>query len=352
MDIDEFLDRELSDLGIATEKTDKPETAEFPEFQEQYESSPLFENIKADLSKGNLDMAEQAYVQLWHLLLEQKLKWNKELYDQLAVLSRQFSSVLRYAYTEVKKKANHINELISRARASLKEGKKELPFKLYSEMQELNNSIPNIFFEEKKLVQDQIMDFYKELTAATDNDLLKRVSALLQEINILMDKINNAIRTNDMVNAIVNYNKCIELYNQVPEGFLKYKNNIGMRLLDIYKSLSIYNEISTLQKQLASNLPPNIQTEKVFIAHGQEPQKQNDSLLVEQFTKLSEKPAVHSAHSNAAKIKILKSKKELAKKNMEKGFYNEAYKEVLEALRLEPNDAEAKAIQAKIKTLQ
>ena len=35
MDIDEFLDRELSDLGLETDKTE--ETFELPEFKEQFE---------------------------------------------------------------------------------------------------------------------------------------------------------------------------------------------------------------------------------------------------------------------------------------------------------------------------
>lgn len=247
MDINEFLDRELSDLGLQTGATEKSEIS--GQLKEELEPSPLFENIKANLSKGNLEQAELSYVQLWHILLQQKLKWNKEIYEQLSAMSRQFSIALITAYNEVKRKALHINELISRARVSLKEGKKELPFKIYSEIQEINNSIPNVFFEEKKFIQEQIMDFYKELKSIMDNELIKRVSALVNDVNQLIERINASISANDMLNAIVNYNKCIELYNQIPEGFLRYKNPIGMRLLEIYKSISIYTEISNLQKQ-------------------------------------------------------------------------------------------------------
>ena len=150
MDIDEFLDRELSDLGLQTDKSEKTAAIELPGFTEQLEPSPLVENIKANLSKGNLEQAEQSYGQLWHILIEQKLKWDKGLYEQLSILSRQFSSVLDNAYNEVKRKAGHVYELISRARSALKEGKRDIPFKLYSEVEEINNSIPNVFFEEKK----------------------------------------------------------------------------------------------------------------------------------------------------------------------------------------------------------
>src|SRR3989338_1921727 len=167
MDIDDFLDRELSELGLGTGKSEEAQAGSG--IEGPLEASPLFESIRANLSQGSLEQADQLYVQLWHILMQQKLKWNKELYEQLSTLSRQFSSALNNAYNDAKRKADHIYELINRARAALKEGKKELPFKIYSEVQEINNSIPNVFFEEKKIIEEQIMDFYKELRNTTDN---------------------------------------------------------------------------------------------------------------------------------------------------------------------------------------
>lgn len=321
MDIDDFLDRELTDLGLQTDKSQKSSpSAEVLEQNEPVESSPLFQNIRANLAKGNLEEAEQAYVQLWRILLEQKLKWNSSLYEQLSILGRQFSSALNAAYNDMKNKAEHIYELISRGRNAIKEGKKDAPFKIYSEIEELNNSIPNVFFEEKKIIQGQISDFYNALRNSTDNELVQRVSALIQEINRLTDKANAAIRANDMINAIVNYNKCVELYTQIPEGFLKLKNSAGMRLLDIYKSISIYNEISNLQKQLGQRPA--------------QPQQRTDEKI----------------YSN--KMTLINSKKESAKSKIKKGMYDDAIRDIQEALKLEPNDAEAKAIHARIKTLQ
>lgn len=330
MDIDEFLDREVSGLNLETGKTETAETG-MEQFKGSFESSPLFDSSMSNLSKGDLEIAEQSYVQLWNILMQQKLKWNKELYEQLAVLAREFSSVLSHAYNEVRRKANHIYELIGKGRAAMKEGKKDVPFKIYSEIEGINNSIPNVFFEEKKVLQEQIMGFYRELRSTTDNELVKRVSALIQEINRLIDRINAAISANDMINAIVSYNKCIELYNQVPEGFLKYKNSAGMRLLEIYKSLSIYNEISSLQRQLQS---------RQLLAKQQPVQAQAAGLFAQS--------QVHPS----TKLELIKAKKEHAKRSIEKGFYNEAAKGIEEVLQLEPNDAEAKAIHAKIKTLQ
>ena len=105
----------------------------------------------------------------------------------------------------------------------------------------------------------------------------------------------------------------------MPEGFLRHKNSLGIRLLEIYRSLSISNEISNLQRQLV-----------------QQPQFQQPEI----------QPAQSQTPLNVG------ARKERAKKNMEKGFFNEAFKDIQEALKIEPNDAEAKALHAKIKTLQ
>lgn len=332
MDIEEFLDRELSELGLQTGRTEKAEKSiELPDFEGDFGLSPLSDSIKASLSKGNLEQAEQSYIQLWRVLLQQRLTWNRELYEQLSVLSRQFSDALNYAYSEIKRKADNISARIAKARELLQQGKKELPFRIYMEIEEINNSIPNVFFEEKRIIQEQIINFYKELKNTTDNELAKRVSALINEISQLTDKINTLIKANDIINATEGYNRCIELYTQVPEGFLRHKNSAGMRLLEIYKTLSIYTEISNLQNQLSMQ-PLQLQ------------QRQQQAYL---------NPALQDRTVSASpKAIMVNSKKERAKRNIEKGFYNEAYKEITEVLGLEPDDAEAKALKAKIKTLQ
>src|SRR3989344_7984881 len=184
MDIDEFLDRELSDLSSSSGESQRQDIAiDTSQFEDQSDTSPLFEHIKSNISAGNLEEAESSYVQLWHILIQQKLKWDKKLHEQLLVLNRQLQGALAQAAEETKKKALQVYELISRARAALKEGKKEEPYKIYTQIQEINNSIPSVFFEEKKIIQEQIMDFYKELRNTTDNELLKRVFVLVQDKN-------------------------------------------------------------------------------------------------------------------------------------------------------------------------
>lgn len=354
MDIDEFLDRELADLGSDFKEENKEEKSADSQLRDAKEQSPLIENIESDLSKGSLEEAEQSYMQLWHLLAQQKLEWNKGIYEQLRSLSIRVSGILSQAHQETKRKASQIMELISRGRNAMKEGKKDMPLKIYAEVQETNNSIPNVFFEEKKMVQEQVMDYYREITRANDAELIKKVAALAQEVSQLLDKASSYIKSNDFANASSSYDKCLQLYNQIPEGFILFRSQAGARLLEIYKNLSIQAQIASLQKQLGQ-LPQARQSPMQML----QPRVKYQKPVEQEYHAPKARPAAVQKTQQRKPVKepysrqsMLEKKREQAKKNIKKGFYNEAWKNTEEALQIDPKDAEAKALRAKIKTLQ
>ena len=366
MDIDEFLDREISDLGhdssYSSAQSDiqaaqQPEAQQAPQADD---SSPLIDSIKSNLGKGNLEEAEQAYIQLWRVLMQQKIKWNRGIYEQIFSLSRQFLATLDRAFNETKSKSGQISELIGRGRNALHDKKKDMAIRIYGQIQEINNSIPNVFFEEKKILKDQIEDFYKELSNVTENELIQKVSELVQQISQAMEKISASISSNDITAAADGYNKCIELYNQVPEGFLRQKNPLGVRLLEIYKSLSISSEMFELQKQLGSRpiipraMPKNHSNSPTSSSHFSRARRYSSaaSLGFPPATSQKKLPEGPGKPEILSRSGLLKKKREMAKKNIKKGFYNEAWKNIEDALEINPKDAEAITLKAKIKTLQ
>ncbi len=366
MDIDEFLDRELADLGHDSsynsaqsdmQPARQPEVQQAPQADD---SSPILESIKSNLSKGNLEEAEQAYIQLWRVLMQQKIKWNRGIYEQIFTLSRQFLATLEQAFSETKSKSGQISELIGRARNALHDKKKDMAIRIYGQIQEINNSIPNVFFEEKKILKDQIEEFYKELSNVTENELMQKVSELVQQISQIMEKISASISSNDIAAAAADYNKCIELYNQVPEGFLRQKNPLGVHLLEIYKSLSISSEMFELQKQLGSRPIIPRAMSRNYSASAPSSRTFSRARRYSSAAKSSFPPAISQKKSLEELDKpeilsrsgLLKKKREMAKKNIKKGFYNEAWKNIEDALEIAPGDAEAITLKAKIKTLQ
>ena len=254
MDIDDFLDRELNELGLPLNDAEKAQKESTPEQagsnSDNIDMLQLYENVKTCLSNDNLDEAEKAYVKLWSMFQKQDLKWDKDIFERLVYISRQFSSVLASKYEDVKQKLSKINELISKARSALNAGQNDSAFKIYVQISEINNSLPNIFFAEKRMMQEQIFDLYRDLKNTTDNELVKRVSTLIQDIYNLFASINSAIASNDQQSAVQGYKKLIELYSQIPEGFLRHTNAVGLKILEIYKRLSIHTEISNLQNHL------------------------------------------------------------------------------------------------------
>lgn len=349
MEIDEFLDRELADLGL-TEQAERSKDAK----KTGGEESSIIDSIRPDLGKGSLEDAEQSYIRLWNLLMQQKLKWNRDLYEKLYSLSTQLSATMSQAYEELKRKANHIYGLISRARNALKEGKKDLPMKLYAEMQEISNSIPSVFFEEKRIVQEQIISFYRDLVNTTDSELSKRIAAIIGQISQLLNAAESSIRSGSIDDAASNYSRCIGLFSQIPEGFIKTKTSLGMRLLDIYKTLSIHTEISGLQKQLGYPVPIDRQRiqPKAYTGTYQRPATAKIPVSRPQPNQEYRTKQEKSEKPLSQKEMMLRRKREHAKRNIKKGFYNEAWKDVEEALQIDPTDAEAITLRAKVKTLQ
>ena len=348
MDIDEFLDRELGDLGLA-EKNER----DLPPLPKAGSAPSIVDSVNVDLNKKGLDQAEQSYIKLWSLLAQQKLEWNKDLYEQLYSLSKQLSSALGEAYEEIKKKSNHIYSLVSYARIALKEGKKDVLIKLYAEMQEINNSIPAVFFEEKKAIQEQITLFYRELVNTTDSELSRRVANIVNQVMRLLESIDNSLMSGNTEDALVNYIKCINLFGQIPEGFLKTRNSMGMRLLDIYRTLSIHAEISKLQKQLGLNIKADLpRTQPSNYAGAYQKPEPMVPAPPRPLMNSSYQPKKSETFTISSSESLLNKKREHAKKNIKKGFYNEAWKDVEEALLINPEDIESKTLKAKIKTLQ
>ena len=351
MDIDEFLDRELADLARGSSSSDLQSSSQ-PEQQDTGDSSTLLESTKSSLDKGNLEEAEKFYLQLWHALMQQKLKWDKGIYDQISALNRQFLSTLEQAFNEAKSKSAQINDLIGKARSALKDKKKDAAIKIYGQAQEINNSIPNVFFEEKKLIKDQIEEFYKELSSVTENELIQKVAELVQQINSILERISASVSSNNLAAAASEYYKSIDLYNRIPEGFLRQKNPLGAKVLEIYKSLSISAEIYKLRNQLGSmpiipRAPGRSYSPAASYAELEKYSSPRSDVGASFQRKIWDAP-----HEVSSAPSTLKEKMDLAKRNIKKGFYNEARKNIEEALAISPGDAEAITLKAKIKTLQ
>ncbi len=243
MDIDKFLDRELSDIDISNQ--DFGESLQ----TEQHQSMSLGQ---ASLKTDRLSQIEYSYTQLWSSVLQKRMSWNREIYEQIFSLNNELFSALSKEYDNAKARINEINGLLARGKSYISSGNREESMKVYLDIQQKISMVHDLFFEEKKGVNEKIMDFYKDLKILADNELIRKTYGIVQEVNQLLDSANSSLSRKDFRSAIESYNKCCDAFMQLPSGFAKYKNNLGTRLLEIYKNISIHAEIASLQKLLAS----------------------------------------------------------------------------------------------------
>ena len=237
MNVDDFLEKELAGLGI----DNKEEAVDLPRKPEARVSN-----------KVGLDRAEQDYMDFWQKIALHEVKWDKGSYDDIINMTKHFSSELNKGFQELKIKKETIISQAGRVRQMLKENKKEMAMKSFKEIQALADSIPGAFFEEKKNILDAVNDLAREVKQFNDNDAVKSAYFTLNQIGQLMDQTVRSISSSDMQGAISLYSKAIQSFVKLPEGFLMQKFQIGAKLLEIYKRLSIHNEISELQKHLTT----------------------------------------------------------------------------------------------------
>ncbi len=240
MDVNEFLEREIKELGLSQKKEEsKVKVSSEPEqTEESYSQRQLFEKIKIKLDQGKLDDAKKYYLSLWNIFLKQGIKWDEELHDMLSILSTEFSKLLDKEYLEIKNKIEDAHELINKGKLALKEGKIEFSSEINFKLEEIKNSLQDTYFEKKSALIYQITDFLKELKKAKDDLLIKEFIGFATSLNILIKKMETDISLNDTKNGIADYKNLIEIYSRIPEGFLRYKNTVGIRILGIYKTLT------------------------------------------------------------------------------------------------------------------
>jgi len=265
MDVEDFLERELAGLGLET----------IPEIGPLKKAEP-----KPITSKTALDKAEKDYMEFWQKIALHEVKWDKESYDNMINMTRQFSLELNKGSQELKAKKETILSQVGRVRALLKENKKELAMKSFSETQSIADSIPGVFFEEKKVITDAVNELAGEIKQFEDNESMRNAYSSMGQIGQLIEQTMKSIATNDMQNASMLYSSAIQAFVKLPEGFSIHKFRIGAKLLEIYKRISIHNEISQLQRHLqnqgtpqgASNAPGSpINSQKAAVSKGPQP---------------------------------------------------------------------------------
>ena len=356
MDIDEFLEREIQ-----------------PKDTKQH---PV-----TGSAKGEIDSIKH-YFELWDKVSDSKFKWDSGLYTELNKARNEVKAELDRLTSTTEKDKNAIKHLIVKAQSELKNKDHEAATHSYSEISDIQNKFPKFLLEEKKELNKEIFKLYEKLHDQIDSKFINDFRESIAKVQDIIREAFSNLERSDIKNAKNLYEKALEAYKDLADGFLTEKLELGNQLLSLYKELSIHTQIKDLQQQLDKRLIRSCQHTSIGgdkrllrsyqhtgtdslkhlsqIAKNNKETKERISTLSKLsaisskkaeahekssvFSKLSDISQKKRIHSETLLPRLISRKLDRAKTSLKRGLYLEAKKNINAILKVDPDNAEAKQL--------
>lgn len=352
MDIDEFLDKEVP------AKREEPKREEFGSaFITQAPAEPRDAkpySFPDAGKKGSIEALENDYLELWGKVSKDRFGWSSSLYADITRAGDEIKKALSIMSSKVDNEKTGIRRLISSAKNALQNKNYDEALKLYSEITSMRNSIPDAFFEEKKEINREILPFYAELAGQIDIKLTQDFNDSAAKADSLIRGSFSSIGKKDIANAKNFYEKALEIYKNLPHGFLEQKIEMGNNLIALYKELSIIMQIGNLQQELSQKM-----------ADGAYNHIASDERLKHLSEIARHKKDIHKGLKKHAAIsglrnlsqgqnskdildRMISRRLEKANESMGKGLFPDARKNIESVLRLDPQNKDAKSMLKKM----
>jgi|TARA_B100001964_G_C14232330_1_gene600639 tetratricopeptide (TPR) repeat protein len=356
MDIDEFLEREIQ-----------------PKDTKQH---PV-----TGSAKGEIDSIKH-YFELWDKVSDSKFKWDSGLYTELNKARNEVKAELDRLTSTTEKDKNAIKHLIVKAQSELKNKDHEAATHSYSEISDIQNKFPKFLLEEKKELNKEIFKLYEKLHDQIDSKFINDFRESIAKVQDIIREAFSNLERSDIKNAKNLYEKALEAYKDLADGFLTEKLELGNQLLSLYKELSIHTQIKDLQQQLDKRLIRSCQHTSIGgdkrllrsyqhtgtdslkhlsqIAKNNKETKERISTLSKLsaisskkaeahekssvFSKLSDISQKKRIHSETLLPRLISRKLDRAKTSLKRGLYLEAKKNINAILKVDPDNLEAKQL--------
>ncbi len=339
MDVDEFLDKELQ------------------------VKKEVKEDVPIETAKGEKDDIKR-YFELWEKISEMKFKWSNELYDEVNKARDKAKQKLSRLLPDVGRDKNTIRHLIGKTRNELQNKNFEAATRSYSEISKLRDSFPDFLLEEKKEINKEIFRLYEELRDKIDLKFIDDFKESIAKADNLAKNSFSNLRMGKVEEAKNSYEEALKAYKDLPNGFLDRKMELGNKLLELYKELSISTQIKDLERQLGkelargykhvsqdnlkrlSEIAKNAHSKQSFV--GREKVKERSSVL-------EDLRAMSGGKHSMNKIllsKLIERKLDRAKTSLRRGLYSEAKKNIDAVLKVDPGNIEAKKLLGSLHVVQ
>ncbi len=220
------------------------------DFSSSYES--LVEEARKLLEKGEVEKAKEVYEQLkklYHEELPKQFELQREsLKKNLFTLSKDLTFALDYEQkNRFEKGKKEILDLLKKVLESLKNNDFDTVSNYMSYVMNIFNKLPPGFEEEKKVLQEKIVNLNLKIANYKKKLLDEALNEELKEIESLRRKFDVAIKNKNVDEAKKIYSLLKKRYLLLPSEVLPEKIDVHIKILDDFKKLSL------LQKELFLN---------------------------------------------------------------------------------------------------
>src|SRR3990167_5211643 len=216
MDIDEFLNKELQS----------------EEGQEVKEKKPEVEEVSS-ANKGNV----KRFLELWGKISEAKFKWDEKIYKEVNDAGESVKKELESITLTVGRQKKAIKRLIGKALSEIENKSYDAAARLYSEISDMRDKIPEFMLEEKKDLNNEIFVLYEKLHNSIDAKFIKDLKASLLEVDSFINDSGSAMGTGDIEKSKALYKELsirtqiYGLQEQLGIGSFSYANADRLRKL-------------------------------------------------------------------------------------------------------------------------
>ena len=242
--IDDFLDEEMKALN-EEKASDQMKNLNAREYVDL-----VLNKIRESIQRREFAEAEEIYINVQKKLAELPVEERISVYDQLSNINRTFLKSLDELSVEMDGKIALINSLMEKGEKHISSGNGEMALKIYAEAKEVYSELPDYFIERKREVQNRLFDFYRGMKGLMEKGSAKKFKRGMDELKKQAEIVKQFIAKQQIDKTVDAYNRCVLIYNQLPDGFLSDKARMYGELLKLYEEMNIKAEILGLQEKL------------------------------------------------------------------------------------------------------
>jgi len=143
----------------------------------------------------------------------------------------------QWAMDEMRTKSDKINEILIKANQMVLRNDIAGASRLYDEIEDIYRSLPDGFLVKKTELQNRILQISGEISKRLD-----RLSGVeMQRKGEMLKKqtktIQNYLKKGENDLALAEYEEMVDLYNQLPSGFIEKKMKLRGEMLNLYRSI-------------------------------------------------------------------------------------------------------------------